>query len=134
MMYAVPSFHQAQSSPGNIWTSAKDVGTIHHTLTVWENRQAMLEYLRQGEHLKAMKISRTVGKYGKVYGYESDSIPTWEEALKLWQEKGRVVQGEPKEGDLVGRDHGFSKESEAAIKGHVHHHESSVRKPPTVTA
>ena len=107
MMYAVPSLVQAQSSPGNIFTDAKDVGTIHHTLTVWENRDHMLKFLRQGEHVKAMKVSRTAGKYGKVFGYESDSVPTWEEALQIWAEKGRVVIGEPKEGDRVGHHHPF---------------------------
>ncbi|KAL7564071.1 hypothetical protein ACA910_006973 [Epithemia clementina (nom. ined.)] len=102
MMYAAPSFMQAQASAGNIYAGVKNVGNIHHTLTVWKSRNDMLAYLRQGEHLKAMKISREVGKYGKVYGYESDSIPSWDEALKLWKEKGRVMLGKPKEGDSLG--------------------------------
>lgn len=101
-MHAVPSYMQAEASPGNVYTYATSIGIVQHTLTVWESRQDMLNYLRQGEHLKAMKIARAVGKYGKIYGGESDSIPSWAEALELWAKKGRVSFGQPKEGDLVG--------------------------------
>ena len=59
----------------------------------------MLNYLREGAHVKAMKASKAVGKYGKVYGYESDTIPTWTEARKIWEDNGRVVLGKPKKED-----------------------------------
>lgn len=101
MMYAVPSFAQAQASPGNVWTDARGVNGIQHTLTVWESRRDMLNYLRQGAHLDAMKASKSVGQYGKVYGYNSAEIPTWSDALELWHTKGRVVLGQPKKEDLI---------------------------------
>lgn len=101
MMYAIPAHAQAQGSPGNVSTNATSVAGIEHTLTVWESKKEMLAYFRQGAHLKAMKVSKTLGKYGKVHGYESDHIPSWPEALEIWQSQGRVVFGEPKANDLA---------------------------------
>jgi len=52
----------------------------------------MLQYLRTGPHLQALQASRTVGRYGKVYGYHADEIPDWEQARKIWK---RVIVGQP---------------------------------------
>ena len=90
---------QAQAAKGNISASARTVAGIEHTLTIWESRQEMLTYLRQGAHLQAMKASRSMGSYGKVHGYETDTIPSWDEALVTWAKHGRVVLGKPKPGD-----------------------------------
>jgi hypothetical protein len=101
LMHAIPSFAQAQASPGNVSTDARTVDGIEHTLTVWESRKDMLAYLRQGAHLKAMQAKKSMGKYGKVHGYESDQIPSWPQALEIWKDQGRVVLGEPKAEDLA---------------------------------
>ena len=47
-----------------------------------------------------------------VYGYESDSVPSWEEALQIWAEKAEWCVGEPKEGDRVGHHHSFQQVSD----------------------
>jgi hypothetical protein len=99
MYHAIPSFRQAQISNGNIFAETRQVRGIDHTLTVWESRKDMLEYMRKGAHAEAMRTTRKVAKYAKIYGYESKTIPTWEDALKLWEENGRVVAGEPTEAD-----------------------------------
>jgi hypothetical protein len=49
----------------------------------------MLNYLRSGAHLKAMKAFTKIAT-GPTYGYESDTIPTWEEAYGLLTEKGKM--------------------------------------------
>jgi hypothetical protein len=49
----------------------------------------MLNYLRSGAHLKAMKAFTKIAT-GPTYGYESDTIPTWEEAYLLLTEKGKM--------------------------------------------
>jgi hypothetical protein len=49
----------------------------------------MLNYLRSGAHLKAMKAFKQIAT-GPTYGYESETIPTWDEAYVLLTEKGKM--------------------------------------------
>jgi hypothetical protein len=93
--HAIPSTTQAQSAPGNISTSTSSIRGMEHTMTVWEDRESMLKYLRKGAHLQAMKNSKMFGSYGKVYGYCTDTIPSWSQARQIWEEKGRVAFGKP---------------------------------------
>ena len=90
IIHAVPSSIQAEKAEGNVIAKTMARNGIQHTLTVWENRQAMLKYMRAGAHLQAMKITNQVSapEGTKVYGYESDTIPTWDEALELWDLHG----------------------------------------------
>jgi hypothetical protein len=48
----------------------------------------MLVFLQEGPHLKAMKAFHRIAT-GKTYGFESDVIPTWENAFVLLQEMGK---------------------------------------------
>lgn len=75
----------------------------------------MLVLLWSGAHLQATKASRAVGRCGKFISYEtSDTVPaSWEDVRRIWDQHGRVVQGEPKPGDLVGK-HYFSGELKTA--------------------
>jgi len=58
------------------------------TVSAWESREVMLEFMRSGVHLKAMKAFNSIAT-GRTYGYESESIPSWDEAYILLQEKGK---------------------------------------------
>uniref|UniRef100_A0A7S2XQQ6 DUF3291 domain-containing protein n=1 Tax=Attheya septentrionalis TaxID=420275 RepID=A0A7S2XQQ6_9STRA len=89
-MHAIPSMTQARSSEGNISADGNTIQGTHHTLSVWKDRNSMLNYLRKGSHGKAMKIFDDIAT-GKVYGYESDTIPTWKEARELYDKHGRVI-------------------------------------------
>lgn len=82
---------QAEQSEGIVKTQGTYRWGVHHTLTVWENKEAMQKYLRSGAHKEAMMRSKDIGSYVKVYGYGSDEIPTMNDALELWNEKGRMV-------------------------------------------
>ena len=64
-MYAIPAMGQARSSEGNISADGNTIQGTHHTLSVWEDRKSMLNYMRKGSHVKAMKILDDVatGKY-----------------------------------------------------------------------
>jgi hypothetical protein len=86
--YAVSSMTQAKSAPANISADAKYVNDIHHTLTVWESRKDMTKFLVSGAHAKAMKVIGDISDANSVYGYESDTIPTWDEAVAILKEKG----------------------------------------------
>ena len=90
MWHASQSHAQAVAAPGNISTQTRTVDGVHHTLTVWTSRKAMLAYLRSGAHLRAMKAYPAIGT-GKVHGYWASTQPDWAEALKEWRREGRVV-------------------------------------------
>jgi len=85
---AIPSFRQAETSKGNLHTSVKNMHGYQCTVSAWESREVMLEFMRSGVHLKAMKAFHSIAT-GRTYGYESESIPSWDEAYTLLQEKGK---------------------------------------------
>jgi len=82
------TFQQAQKAKGNTFCEVKRMKGFQCTLTAWESREAMLNYLRSGAHLVAMKSFSKIAT-GRTYGFESESIPTWEEAIQLLLEKGK---------------------------------------------
>lgn len=87
--HAVPSFSQAQKAKGNLYCAVKRISGNQCTLTAWESREVMLEFMRSGAHLKAMKQFHKIAT-GRTYGYESDAVPDWKKAFALLQEQGRV--------------------------------------------
>lgn len=96
--HAIPSMIQARSSPGNISANNFSKNGIQHTISVWTDKTSMLKYLRQGAHLQAMKLNSTISSYGKVYGYETDCVPTdQQEIVDIWQKNGRVVLGKARQ-------------------------------------
>lgn len=54
----------------------------HRTLTVWKDKESMMKFVRSDVHAKAMKATPKLSKNVKVVHYESDEIPTWEQAIK----------------------------------------------------
>jgi hypothetical protein len=92
--YAVPALQAAQSASGNIHASTKsyqlpnDSGQVKDTLmtlTVWDSRASTMKYvLKSPAHVACMKQMKNLGSYSKTYHYESDTIPTWDEAKELW--------------------------------------------------
>jgi hypothetical protein len=85
---AIPSFAQAQSAKGNISVSAKRIKGYQCTITTWESRELMLDFMRSGAHMKAMKQFHNIAT-GRTYGYESDHVPNHTEAFELLMEKGK---------------------------------------------
>jgi hypothetical protein len=88
-LLAVPSFRQAQNAKGNLFCSVKRIQGQQCTLTAWESRDIMLEFMRSGAHLKAMKQFHKIAS-GKTYGYESTAVPNWTEAFNMLQDKGKA--------------------------------------------
>ncbi|MEN9399049.1 MAG: hypothetical protein RL632_150 [Bacteroidota bacterium] len=85
---AIPTFRQAQTANGSLSVSAKRVNGSQCTITSWESREVMLAFMRSGAHLKAMKAFHKIAT-GRTYGFESDQLPTWTEAMVLLKEKGK---------------------------------------------
>lgn len=59
-----------------------------HTFTVWESKTKMIAYKSSPSHLNAMKNLSRIGG-GRIYGYEADTVPSWEDAYKEWCGKAR---------------------------------------------
>ena len=88
--FTIPTFRAAQKSEGNLFCVAKKIDSYYHTITAWKNRDMMMKYLTGKAHSKAMKNFNLIG-IGSTYGYESDQIPSWEEAIKIWNENFKKV-------------------------------------------
>lgn len=88
--YSMPAMMAAQSAAGNAMSAGNSIDGTHHTLSAWEDREAMLRYMRSSNHVAAMRILDSVAT-GKVYGYESETIPSWKEAREMYDLHGRVV-------------------------------------------
>ena len=90
MRYTIQSFNTAKKANGNLFCDSKKINKYHHTLTAWENRSKMMDYLRGKHHSSAMKNFRSIGT-GSVYGYEDDSMPNWEDAIKKWKQNFKEI-------------------------------------------
>jgi hypothetical protein len=88
-LLAIPSFQEAKKAEGNLFCEVKNIDGNQCTITAWESRDHMLKFMRSGVHLKAMKAFSKIAT-GKSYGYESEEIPTWEQAFVTLQEKGKL--------------------------------------------
>ncbi len=84
------SMVQARSAPGNLSADARTINGVHHTLSVWTDKDAMRAYLTAGSHLEAMRLFPSIAT-GKVVGYLAQQAPDWSEVHAMWLERGRVV-------------------------------------------
>lgn len=89
-LHAMRSMAQARNAHGNISADARTIDGVHHTLSVWTDKDAMRAYLTAGPHLEAMRLFPNIAT-GKVVGYLAKQSPDWSEVHAIWQERGRVV-------------------------------------------
>ncbi|MCI5072394.1 hypothetical protein MRY82_05565 [bacterium] len=87
--YAIPCFNQARNASGNVYCQTKNVNGYAHTLTAWESKEDMQRFLYSGVHMQAIKQFNNIAT-GKTHGYESETIPSWQEAIKIWQDKAKI--------------------------------------------
>lgn len=85
---AIPSFEQARKAKGIQFCQVKRIKGYQCTLTAWESREDMLNFMRSGVHLKAMQAFHKIAT-GRTYGYESNTIPSWIDAFDLLERKGK---------------------------------------------
>jgi len=71
---------------------ARIIKGVHHTLTAWTSRQAMITFLKTGAHQSAMRTYPRIGR-GRTFGFEASSIPDWSEARRLWEEHANDARG-----------------------------------------
>ena len=85
----LPASRAAQMADGILFCDFKTRNGYHHTLTVWKTKKDMMVYRSSPAHLRAMKNMSQIGS-GKVFGYEAESIPNWEDALTELESNARV--------------------------------------------
>lgn len=61
----------------------KGFWTKHYTMTLWNSENDLKEFAKSGAHLEAMKSSRNIAKEIRTITIDADSLPRWEEALRL---------------------------------------------------
>ena len=83
-MLAIPAFKKAKSSDGILFCEAKLVKGYYHTFTVWDSKESMIKFVLSHAHLKAIKAYPKIAK-GFTVTYEGDNIPSWEDALTIWE-------------------------------------------------
>ena len=70
----------AQKADGILLCEFNSRNGYQHTLTVWETKEHMMDFRASPAHVRAMKRISQIG-IGKVFGYEADFSPSWEDAL-----------------------------------------------------
>lgn len=90
--HAIKSKMQADQADGVKSVQVSSQGLlIQRTLTVWESKDHMLKYMRSGAHIDAMKIFSKIATDSFSYNFESESLPTWENALELLKQHGKRI-------------------------------------------
>ena len=67
-----------------LFCEVKSVDGFHYTLTAWKTKKDMRKFMLSQVHQKAMKIFPKIAT-GSTIGYETDKMPTWDEALLMWR-------------------------------------------------
>lgn len=65
--------------------------TKHYTMTLWNDENELKEFAQSGAHLDAMKKSKDIAKEIRTITIETDSLPSWDTAIKLL-ENGKVFK------------------------------------------
>jgi hypothetical protein len=77
----------AQKADGILLCEFNSRNGYQHTLTVWETKEHMMAFRASPAHVRAMKRISQIG-IGKVFGYEADFSPSWEDALSELDRNG----------------------------------------------
>ena len=88
--HAIRSMTQAKRAPGNQIATQRIINGVHHTLSVWDDEQAMRTYLKSGPHLEAMRAFRQIAT-GKTIGFVANAAPPWDDVHDIWVTRGREV-------------------------------------------
>jgi len=86
----VPAFKAARNANGVILCESKSQNSYHHTLTVWKSKANMIEYISSPVNLGAKRDFPSIA-VGKVISDQCDTISSWEQVIKEWNESGRSV-------------------------------------------
>jgi hypothetical protein len=86
--YAIRSIQQVKNANGLIDVRVTKRNGYQHTLTIWESRAAMLDFMKSGVHAVAIQSFHKIAS-GKTLGFERDEPLEWDEAISLWEDRAR---------------------------------------------
>lgn len=89
-LHAIAAMAQARRARGCLSAEARTVDGVHHTLSVWTDRGAMLAYLRAGAHARAMRLFPVIAE-GRTLSLTTATPPDWPEAVALWRAQAWTV-------------------------------------------
>ena len=75
----------ARNAKDIVFCEVKSDHGYKYTLTVWKNKEAMLQFRNSEIHRIAMDLMPNIGQ-GSVFGYETNKVPSWDKALSLFHE------------------------------------------------
>lgn len=89
--HTIKSIYQSKKVEGLLHSSFEKEGwDTYWTLTIWETKNSMKEFRNKGNHLKAMRVSRSIADELETINWEADNKPSWEECKeRLHQKFGR---------------------------------------------
>ena len=88
LRYAIPSKMQAEAAEGNLFVATRHIKGVNHTLTAWTSKKAMLQFAYSGQHAKAIKVFHSFFS-GATVGFNSNKLPSWDEALEQLHANGK---------------------------------------------
>ncbi|MBY0383735.1 hypothetical protein K2X05_01135 [bacterium] len=59
-------------------------------MSSWDSQVAMIAFAKSGSHLKAMKQSKSIATEIRIYSFEGDKLPSWEEAKLLILKNAKI--------------------------------------------
>jgi hypothetical protein len=89
-LYTIPASNAAQKAEGVLHCELKTHSGYQQTLTVWETKKHMMAYIASPARFRAMKSISQIGS-GKVFGCQTYSFPSWNDALVEFDNKARVI-------------------------------------------
>ena len=63
---------------------------MHYTMTLWENENQVMDFVKSDAHLAAMKISKTIAQEIRTVSYNGDKLPDWKTGIDQLK-KGKVI-------------------------------------------
>ena len=87
---ALQIVRQTRAQKGFIEMKNTGFGYLHFTLSVWESEADAKNFARSGAHLEAMKGSQSLATEIRIYTFQDEKIPDWQEAKRLLFERGKT--------------------------------------------
>lgn len=85
-------YMQTKSEKGFIKMKNTGFGYMHYTLSAWESVEDIKRFARQGAHKEAMKLSRSLSTEIRIYTYQADNMPGWNEAKEQLMANGKIYK------------------------------------------
>lgn len=83
MKHAVRSKNASENAKGNLGVKVESAGIlVHRTLTFWENKESLMNFVTSKPHVEAMKATKDLASEALSSHWECEEKPTWKEALE----------------------------------------------------